>query len=59
MNYVVICPGHIALFDQYEAAREFAADFGGQVFNYWGLIDARDSFAAYRKKYPETAALWA
>jgi hypothetical protein len=40
MNYIVVTQGHIALFDQHDMARAFAADFDGQVFNTWGLLEA-------------------
>lgn len=36
-NYLVVVRGHIAAFGQYEAARGFAADFDGSVFNLSGL----------------------
>jgi hypothetical protein len=45
MNYFVPVLGHLAWFEQYEAAREFAKDFGGHVHNYWG-------FASIPRKYP-------
>ena len=38
VNYIVVCSGHVSLFDQSEDAHQFAQDAGGQVFNMWGLI---------------------
>ncbi len=36
-KYIVVAPGHIALFEQYEAALSFTTDFDGVVLNVWGL----------------------
>jgi hypothetical protein len=41
MNYAVVTKGHIAFFDQYEAALEVARDFNGIILNMWGLIASR------------------
>jgi hypothetical protein len=40
MNYFVASRGHIAFFEQSGAAWAFAAEFGGDVFNLWGLLNA-------------------
>ncbi|WP_035670026.1 hypothetical protein [Bradyrhizobium liaoningense] len=42
MNYFVVARGHIAQFEQYGAAWAFADDFGGVLFNLWGLLHANE-----------------
>lgn len=37
MNYFVSSYGHLAFFVVYEDATAFKAEFGGEVFNLWGL----------------------
>jgi hypothetical protein len=37
VNYFVAGIGHLAFFEQMDAARSYVADFGGNVFSLWGL----------------------
>lgn len=47
MNYIVVMPGHISFFDQYNDALEMKASFGGAVFNVYGLTYSKKERAEW------------
>jgi hypothetical protein len=43
LNYFVVIQGHIAWFEQHEAACDYRKEFGGSIFCLVGLLLARSA----------------